>query len=217
MPPPEPIRAPAPASVQAPAPAPSNPNGLEEFPTPGPGWHFGDVSCAANRPTWGNVPPPEPILDNGWRISPYPAPQYSSHDYSDSSVEPQYRAKGKHQGRGKSYNSRGKGNKYFTQPSGKRGRDSRDDNACDVRQKSWNQDGKSIVEAWSKSPFYNVTIVKHESRPTRTFLNKDLHIKLRSTYKQHKTAEPTAAFIRLFDESFKNHYTNIMPCKRLNV
>jgi hypothetical protein len=58
--------------------------------------------------------------------------------------------------------------------------------------------------------FYNVTIVRHESRPTRTFLNKDLHIKLRTTYKQNKSAEPTAAFTRLFDESFKNHYTNIM-------
>jgi hypothetical protein len=54
--------------------------------------------------------------------------------------------------RSNNYTSKGKGNKYFTQPSGKRGRDSRDDNARDVRQKSWNQDGKSIAEAWSKSP-----------------------------------------------------------------
>ena len=52
--------------------------------------------------------------------------------------------------------------------------------------------------------------MKHESRPTRTFLNKDLHIKLWTTYKQQKSAEPTAAFTRLYDESFKNHYTNIM-------
>ncbi len=84
---------------------------------------------------------PEPILDNGWEISSSPAPQYSSHDYSDSSVEPQYRAKGKHAGRGNDNVSKGKGNKYFTQPSGKRRRDSRDDNARGVRQKSWNQDG----------------------------------------------------------------------------
>jgi hypothetical protein len=362
MPPPEPGNAPAPAPTPAQAPAPANPNGLEEFPVPGPGWQFGGASRAANRPNWGNVPPPEHIHDNGWGTSPSPAPQYSSHDYSDSSVEPRYQAKGKHAGKGTNYN-KGKNNKYFSQPSGKRGRDSRDDTARDVRQKSWNQDGKSIAEAWSKSPhirlyvrslslgaiktllislrdadsnfqrnskdipfekwhensdtdlahlhkalgmpvrftvsphfyyraaqwpcknainmlvnnersdreyqnlfttrnpnefdanfstmstpvniselgdtkvckdykiakhylalqesnsrsyvlrrahFYYVTIVKHETRPTRTFLNKDLHIKLRANNKQHKSAEPTAAFIRLFDEAYKNHYTNIM-------
>ncbi len=41
MPPPEPVNAPAPAFTRAPAPAPSiipsSLNGLEEFPTPGPG------------------------------------------------------------------------------------------------------------------------------------------------------------------------------------
>ena len=84
--------------------------------------------------------------------TPLPAPQDSSHGYSDSSVEPQYRGKGKHAGRGNSNHSKGKGNNYFSHPSGKRGRDSLEDNARDVRQKSWNQDGKSIAEAWSKSP-----------------------------------------------------------------
>ncbi len=107
---------------------------------------------------WGNVPPPEPILDNGWVNSPSPAPQYSSHDYLDSSVEPQHRAMGKHAGRGNNNTSKGKGNKYFTQPSGKRGRDSREDNARDVRQKSWNQDSKSIAEAWSKSPHIHLYV-----------------------------------------------------------
>ncbi len=70
------------------------------------------------------------------------------------------------------------------------------------------QESNSRSYIQRRAHFYNVTIVKHESRPTRTFLNKD--IKLRSTYKQHKSAEPTVAFTRLFDESFKNHYTNIM-------
>jgi hypothetical protein len=155
MPPPEPVSTAAPAPARAPAPAPSNLNGQEEFPVPGQGWQFTGANRAANRPNWGNAPPPEPF-DDGWGISPSPAPQYSSHDYSDSSVEPQYRAKGskgKNAGRGNYNNpSKGKGNKYFTQPSGKRGRDSREDNARDVRQKSWNQDGKSIAEAWSKQP-----------------------------------------------------------------
>ena len=62
MPPPEPVSsAPVPASTRAPAPAPSNPNGLEEFPTPGPGWQFSGASRAANRPNWGNVPPQSPF------------------------------------------------------------------------------------------------------------------------------------------------------------
>ena len=65
MPPPEPVSAPAPASTKAPVPALSNPNELEEFPIPGPGWQFGGASRAANRPNWGNVPLPEPIHDNG--------------------------------------------------------------------------------------------------------------------------------------------------------
>ena len=147
----ESVNAPAPAFTRAPAPAPSiipsSLNGREKFPTPGPGWQFGGATRAANRPNWGNIPPPEPIHDNGWGISPSPAPNYSSHDFSDSSVEPQFRAKGKHAGRGNTDKSKGKGNNYHAQPSGKRGRDSRDDNARDVRQKSWNQDGKSVAEA----------------------------------------------------------------------
>ena len=55
-----------------------------------------------------------------------------------------------------------------------------------------------------------MTIARYESRPARTFLNKELHIKLRTKYKQLKSDEPTADFNRLFDEAFKNHYTNIM-------
>jgi hypothetical protein len=72
------------------------------------------------------------------------------------------------------------------------------------------QESNSRSYVLRRAHFYSVTIVKHETRHTRTFLNKDLHFKLRSTYKQQKAVEPTAAFIRLFDESFKNHYTNIM-------
>jgi hypothetical protein len=70
VPPPEPVSAPAPS------------NAPEELPVPGPGWHFGGADRAANRPNWGNVPPPEPIINNGWGISPSPAPQDSSHGYS---------------------------------------------------------------------------------------------------------------------------------------
>ena len=72
------------------------------------------------------------------------------------------------------------------------------------------QESNSRSYMLRRTHFYNVTIVKYESRPTRTFLNNDLHSKLWTTYKQHKSEEPTAVFIRLFDESFKNHYTNIM-------
>jgi hypothetical protein len=97
-------------------------------------------------------------------------------DYSDSSVEPQYRAKGKHAGRGNNNTSKGKGNKYFTQPSGKRERDSREDNSRDVRQKSWNQDGKSIAEAWSKSPHIRLYVRTLSLGAVKTLL-----ISLRST------------------------------------
>ena len=143
VPPPEPVSAPAPSKAP------------EELPIPGQGWQFGGADRAANRPNWGTAPPPEPIHNNGWGISPSPAPQDSSHGYSDSSVEPQFRGsigKGKQAGRGKNNYSKGQGNDYFSQSSGKRGRDSREDNARDVRQKSWNSDGKSIAESWSKSP-----------------------------------------------------------------
>ncbi len=72
------------------------------------------------------------------------------------------------------------------------------------------QESNSQSYMRKRTHFYNVTIARYESRPTRIFLNKDLHIKLRTMYEQHKSEEPTAAFIRLFDEAFKNHYTNIM-------
>jgi hypothetical protein len=72
------------------------------------------------------------------------------------------------------------------------------------------QESNSRSYVLRRTHFYNVNIAKYESRPTRTFLNKDLHMRLRSTYKQHQSEEPTAAFIRHFDESFKNHYINIM-------
>ncbi len=72
------------------------------------------------------------------------------------------------------------------------------------------QESNSRSYVQRRALFYELTIVKYESRPTRTFLNKDTHIKLRANYKQLKSAEPTAVFIRLFDESFKNYYTNII-------
>ena len=72
------------------------------------------------------------------------------------------------------------------------------------------QESNSRSYVQRRALFYELTIVQYESRPTRTFLNKDTHIKLRTNYKQLKSAEPTAVFIRLFDESFKNYYTNII-------
>jgi hypothetical protein len=124
------LHQPAPPSEPVSALAPSN--APQELPAPGPGWHYGGADRAANRPNWGNAPPPEPIHDNGWGISPSPAPQESSHGYSDSSFEPQFRGgKGNHAGRGNNHYSKGKGANH----SGKRGRDSREDNTRDVRQK----------------------------------------------------------------------------------
>jgi len=72
------------------------------------------------------------------------------------------------------------------------------------------QESNSRSYVQRRALFYELTIVKYESRPTRTFLNKDTHIKLRANYKQLKSVEPTAVFIRLFGASFKNYYTNII-------
>ncbi len=72
------------------------------------------------------------------------------------------------------------------------------------------QESNSRSYVQRRALFHELTIVKYVSRPTRTFLNKDTYIKLRANYKQLKSAEPTAVFIRLFDESFKNYYTNII-------
>jgi hypothetical protein len=72
------------------------------------------------------------------------------------------------------------------------------------------QESNSKSYVLRRAHFYNVNIAKYDSRPTRTFLDKELHKRLRHNYKQQQSEEPTAAFIRHFDESFKNHYTNIM-------
>jgi hypothetical protein len=184
VPPSEPISAPAPS------------NAPEEFPAPGPGWQFGGAERAANRPNWGNAPPSEPIMDNGWGISPSPAPQDSSHGYSDSSVEPQSRGKGKQTGRGYNNYSKGKGNKHFSQPSGKRGRDSREDDARDVRQKSWNSDGKSIAESWSKSPH-----VRLYMRDLSLGTAKSLPISLRKADTEFQKASKDISFDKWHENS----------------
>jgi hypothetical protein len=60
--------------------------------------------------------------------------------------------------------------------------------------------------------FYHFCIVVNEKRPTYTFLGKQLHVQMKKAYQtdklQSKSIEPPT-FTRLFDEAYKDHYTNI--------
>ncbi len=58
--------------------------------------------------------------------------------------------------------------------------------------------------------FYETAIVNNDSRPTCTFLSKNIHLQLKRTDHLYKKKDIPFYFIKLFDESFKNFYTTIM-------
>jgi hypothetical protein len=58
--------------------------------------------------------------------------------------------------------------------------------------------------------FFLVAVVHNDKRPTRTFLDKNTHIIMKSNFHQNKHTQATPTFIRLFDAAFKSYYTNIM-------
>jgi hypothetical protein len=58
--------------------------------------------------------------------------------------------------------------------------------------------------------FYLITVVHNEKRPTHTFMDKNTHILMKRDFHRNKTLKAPASFNRLFDDAFKNHYTNIM-------
>jgi hypothetical protein len=64
-----------------------------------------------------------------------------------------------------------------------------------------------------RSNFYHICIVMNEKRPTYIFLGKQLHVQMKKSYhydkSQSRSIEPPTFFTRLFDEAYKNHYTNI--------
>jgi hypothetical protein len=118
---------------------------------------------AENVPTWGNsnAPPVVDLHNNGWgtNTSPSPAPtQESYHGFSDESMEPptygKYGKNSYHKGfKGKGHKGSGSKTRHTPHSQGKRGRDSYEDDKRDreVRQKTWNADGKTTAENWSKS------------------------------------------------------------------
>jgi hypothetical protein len=63
-----------------------------------------------------------------------------------------------------------------------------------------------------RSNFFHICIVMNGKRPTYTFLGKELHPQMKKAYnsdkRQSRSIEPPI-FTRLFDEAYKNHYTNI--------
>jgi hypothetical protein len=71
-------------------------------------------------------------------------------------------------------------------------------------------ENKSEAYVQRRANFYKVAIVNNDSRPTCTFLSKNIHMTLKRTYHLHKNKEVPFSFTKLFDESFKNYYTNIM-------
>ena len=52
--------------------------------------------------------------------------------------------------------------------------------------------------------------MNNDSRPTCTFLSKNVHQQLKRTYHLHKNKNGPYSFTKIFDESFKNYDTNIM-------
>jgi hypothetical protein len=54
------------------------------------------------------------------------------------------------------------------------------------------------------------TVVHNEKRPTHTFMDKNTHILMKRDFHRNKLLKAPATFNRLFDDAYKNHYTNIM-------
>jgi hypothetical protein len=63
-----------------------------------------------------------------------------------------------------------------------------------------------------RSNFYHICIVMNGKRPTYNFMSKELHVQLKNAYnsdKRQSRSIETPSFTRLFDEAYRQHYTNI--------
>jgi hypothetical protein len=63
-----------------------------------------------------------------------------------------------------------------------------------------------------RSNFYHICIVMNGKRPTHTFSGKELHVQMKKAFasdKRQSRSIETPVFTRLFDEAYRNHYTNI--------
>ncbi len=115
-----------------------------------------------NAPAWGNsnAPPVVDLHNNGWGTNPAPSPaptQESYHQYSDESMDTPYGKYGKNSyykgHKGKGQKGSGSESRHSSHSNGKRGHDTYEDDKREreVKQKTWNADGKTTAENWSKS------------------------------------------------------------------
>ena len=71
-------------------------------------------------------------------------------------------------------------------------------------------DNKTEAYVLRRANFYKTTIVNNDARPTITFLDRNSHMIMKRTYSINKNRDAPYTFTKLFDEAFKNYYTNIM-------
>jgi hypothetical protein len=127
------------------------PDASESAVTPAP------APLAENAPTWGNsnAPPVVDLHNNGWgaNLAPSPAPtQDSYHKYSDESMDTPYGKYGKNSNykghKGKGQKGPGSKSRNSSHSQGKRGRDTYEDDKREreVKQKTWNADGKMLTQ-----------------------------------------------------------------------
>jgi hypothetical protein len=72
------------------------------------------------------------------------------------------------------------------------------------------QDNKTKAYVDRRANFYKASIVNNDTRPTITFLSKNTHQQMKRTFHISKNKDVPYPFTKLFDEAFKNFYTNIM-------
>ena len=71
---------------------------------------------------------------------------------------------------------------------------------------------ENITKAYvdRRANFYKAAIVNNDARPTMTFLSKNTHVQMKRAFHISKNKDVPYPFTKLFDEAFKNFYTNIM-------
>jgi hypothetical protein len=72
------------------------------------------------------------------------------------------------------------------------------------------QDNKTKAYVDRRANFYKAAIVNNDARPTMTYLSKNTHQQMKRTFHINKNKDVPFPFTKLFDEAFKNFYTNIM-------
>ena len=71
-------------------------------------------------------------------------------------------------------------------------------------------ENKTEAYVLRRANFYKTAIVNNDARPTITFLDRSTHMQMKRTYHINKNRDAPYTFTKLFDEAFKNYYTNIM-------